>query len=428
LVRWHRDAFRVTSQDRISHLAGLGFDATAWEIWPNLCAGATICLADDDLRPSPKLMQEWLIRERITISFVPTVHAAPMMNLKWPARTDLRLLLTGGDVLHQGPAAQLPFDVVNNYGPSECTVVATSCVLKPGSEGSPPIGLPITGARVYLLNEQVEEVANGTVGEIYIGGDGVGRGYRNMPESTERNFVLDPFAGTSGSRMYRTGDRGIRRPDGEIEFRGRLDRQIKIRGQRVELDEIDRTLALHPSIDFATATVHVTRDGEEQIVGYVLTKDNEPVPTSDELQQHLLLQLPEYMVPAKFVRLQTLPISPQGKLDPEKLPQARGLNLLEKAAAKTPATEIEDKLLSMVQKLLENDDISPKDNFFLAGGHSLLGMQLVMALRSSLGVDLTLRQLFEAPTVERLAGVVEMMLVNSIESMTDEEAEAHLAE
>jgi len=124
LVRWHRDAFRVTSQDRISHLAGLGFDATAWEIWPNLCAGATICLADDDLRPSPKLMQEWLIRERITISFVPTVHAAPMMNLKWPARTDLRLLLTGGDVLHQGPAAQLPFDVVNNYGPSECILCA----------------------------------------------------------------------------------------------------------------------------------------------------------------------------------------------------------------------------------------------------------------------------------------------------------------
>jgi len=129
LIRWHRDTFRVTPQDRASHLAGLGFDAAVWEIWPHLCAGATVCLVDDAVRSSPELIQQWMIRERVTIAFVPTVHAAPMMAMEWPATTALRLLLTGGDVLHHAPAVQLPFDVVNNYGPTECTVVATSALI-----------------------------------------------------------------------------------------------------------------------------------------------------------------------------------------------------------------------------------------------------------------------------------------------------------
>ena len=128
LTRWHRDAFNVTQQDRASHLAGLGFDAAVWELWPNLAAGATVCLANDTVRSSPELLQQWMIRERVTIGFVPTVHAAPMMAMAWPASTALRLLLTGGDVLHHAPAVRLPFDVVNNYGPTECTVVATSAV------------------------------------------------------------------------------------------------------------------------------------------------------------------------------------------------------------------------------------------------------------------------------------------------------------
>src|SRR6202453_3427213 len=195
LVRWHRDAFRVTQQDRASHLAGLGFDAAVWEIWPHLAAGATVCLADDAVRSSPELMQEWMIRERITIAFVPTVHAAALMAMAWPATTALRLLLTGGDALPHAPAVQLPFDVVNNYGPTECTVVATSCVLKAGSRGAPPIGRPIAGASVYLLNEHGEQVPDGSIGEIYIGGSGVGRGYRDLPELTGQSFLPDPFTG-----------------------------------------------------------------------------------------------------------------------------------------------------------------------------------------------------------------------------------------
>jgi amino acid adenylation domain-containing protein len=410
LIEWHREAFSVTRQDRASHLAGLGFDAAVWEIWPHLAAGATLCLADNAARSSPELMQQWMIRERVTIAFVPTVHAAPMMAMLWPSATALRLLLTGGDVLHQCPAAQLPLNVVNNYGPTECTVVATSSVLKPGSRGAPPIGRPIAGATVYLLDERGEPVPDGSIGEIYIGGGGVGHGYRNLPESTERSFLADPFAEAPGSRMYRTGDRGLRRPDGEIEFRGRLDRQTKVRGQRVELDEIASILSQHPGLDYATAITNASEGRENELVAYVLPRENALLPTVYELQKHLLRRLPEYMVPAIFVRLHTLPLSPSGKLDLAMLPPPTDANLLEKTAAKAPPTRIEEELLAMARQLLKNDAFRAQDNFFLAGGHSLLGMQLLMRLQDTFGVDLTLRQLFEAPTVERLTVLVETML------------------
>jgi amino acid adenylation domain-containing protein len=410
LIRWHLEAFRVTRHDRASHLAGLGFDAAVWELWPNLCAGATVCLATDTVRSSPQALQEWMVHERVTIGFVPTVHAASMMAMEWPATTVLRLLLTGGDVLHHAPATKLPFDVINNYGPTECTVVATSATVKPGSVGAPPIGRPVAGAAAYLLNEDAEPVPVGSVGEIFIGGGGVGRGYRNMPELTAQSFRPDPFAGVPGARMYRTGDRGVQRPDGEFEFRGRLDRQTKIRGQRVELDEIGSILARHPSVDFATAIANVSKAGANQLVGYVLPKKNGSIPTSQELQQHLLRRLPDYMVPAVFVRLHALPISANGKIDLSMLPPPDDSQRLECMAARTPASPIEEKLLALVQQLLGNNEVSAQDSFFLAGGHSLLAMQLLMRLQDAFSVDLSLRQLFEAPTVERLAALIERTL------------------
>jgi amino acid adenylation domain-containing protein len=415
LIRWHVDTFGITQQDRASHLAGLGFDAAGWEIWPHLCAGATVvCVTDDKVRSSSDLIQKWMIRERITIGFVPTMHAEPMMSMEWPPTTSLRFLLTGGDALSHGPEGQLPFEVVNNYGLTECSVVATSSVLKPGLQGAPPIGRPITGTNVYLLNEDGEQVPDGTAGEIYIGGGGVGRGYRNLPDLTQRCFVRNPFVAEPDARMYRTGDRGVCRPNGEIDFRGRLDRQTKIRGQRVELDEIGSILAQHPSIDFATA-ISISQAGENRLVAYVLPKESDCVPTSYELQSHLLGVLPGYMIPSIFIRLRALPLSPNGKLDLAMLPQPTSPNLLEQKMEKAPASPIEGKLLTMVRELLSNDEVSTEDSFFLAGGHSLLGMQLVMRVRERFGVNLTLRQLFEAPTVESLAGLVETMLIDSVD-------------
>ncbi len=410
LIRWHREAFSVTRHDRASHLAGLGFDAAGWEIWPHLSAGAAICLAADEVRSSPELIQQWMLREGITIGFVPTVHAAPMMTMQWPASTSLRFLLTGGDALHHGPAVKLPFDVVNNYGPTETTVVATSCVLKPGAEGAPPIGHSITGATVYILDENGQPVPENTLGEIYVGGNGVGRGYRNLPDSTARSFLPDPFSTVPGARMYRTGDRGIRRPDGEIDFRGRLDRQTKIRGQRVELDEISSLLIHHPTVDFATVIASAAQNGDNQLVGYVLAKDNMALPAAQELQEYLADSLPDYMIPSLFVRLDAIPLSANGKLDLKLLPKPAAKSLLRQRAARTDLTPVEKKLLAAVRALLENDAVEIEDNYLLAGGHSLLGMQLLTRLRQAFGVDLSLRQIYESPTVERLAASIESQL------------------
>ena len=427
LIHWHREAFDVTPQDRASHLAGLGFDAAAWEIWPHLAAGATVCLANDAARLSPELLRQWLIRERITIAFVPTIHAMSLMAMPWPATTSLRFLLTGGDVLQRQPTANLPFHVVNNYGPAECTVVSTSAVLKPGSHGVPSIGRPIAGTSVYLLDEAGRVVRDGIPGEICIGGGGVGRGYRNLPDSTRQCFLPDPFAGTPAARMCRTGDFGMRRPDGEIEFCGRRDRQTKIRGQRVELDEIGSVLMRHPGVDFAVVVTRIPIEGDNELVAHVLARKDAAAPTAHELREHLLHSLPDYMIPREFRRLSELPLSANGKLDLKMLaPPAKAHD------SETENTQVasptEEKLLVLMQEILKNNAVRAQDNFFLAGGHSLLAMQLVMRVRDAFGVEMTLRQLFEAPTVERLALLVEAALIENISSMTDEEAERQLTE
>jgi amino acid adenylation domain-containing protein len=415
LVNWHSKTFNVTKRDRASHLLSLGFDAAVLEIWAHLSAGATLCLAEDEsIRSSPQLVQDWLLRERITVALVPSILGARLIASSWPVWTALRLLVVGGDALPHGPAFGLPFQVVNHYGPTECTVVSTFATLVPGSEETPPIGCPIKGTKIYLLDERGKLVADGTVGEIYIGGAGVGRGYRNRPELNDRSFVPDGSSSAS-ARMYRTGDRALRRPDGQLQFCGRRDRQIKVRGHRVELDEIGVVLNQHPAIDFATATT-VARDWENQLVAYVLPKQSVQSVTKQQLQDYLLDRLPVYMVPSMFVRLQTLPLNANGKLDLLSLPPLATAKLINGLAPAPPASVTEEKLLTMVRELLDNDAISLDDSFFLAGGHSLLGMQLLLRVRELFGVDVTLRQLFEAPTVRRLSLIIQRMLDHSAEA------------
>jgi amino acid adenylation domain-containing protein len=412
LLDWHVSAFNVTSGDRASHLVGLGFDAAVLEIWPHLFAGATVVLAEEEVRSSADLIQDWMIRERVTIGIVPAVHGARLIAQPWPATTSLRHLIIGGEALHHGPIAQLPFEVTNEYGPTECTVVSTSALLKSHVAGPPPLGLPIAGASVYLLDEHGNPVANGQVGEIYIGGSLVARGYRNLPDLTERCFLADPFSSVTGARMYRTGDRGARRPDGQIEFRGRLDRQTKIRGHRIELDEIVSVLSQHSRVEFATVVSIGSQSGGNQLVAYVLPRGNValPLPTVQELQTHLQQSLPDYMVPAIFVRLETLPLTPNGKLDLSLLPNPAQAQLLSRTPYNSPTSPTEAKLLTMMRELLANDRVTADDSFFLAGGHSLLGMQLVVRLRQAFGVNVSLRDLLEAPTVAKLALLVETLV------------------
>ncbi len=396
----------------MSHFAGLGYDAAVWEIWPNLSAGATLVLPDDAVRWSPELMQQWLIRERVTVSFVPTVHAETMIALPWPAETALRCLLTGGDTLQKSPPKPLPFDVVNNYGLTECSVVSTSGIISPGRDERPSIGRPIGETSIYLLDELGMPVPDGAAGEIYIGGPGVGRGYRNLVESTAQSFLPDPFSEAPGARMFRTGDCANRRRNGALRFLGRLDRQVKIRGQRVELDEIGAVLSRHPAVEFATAITRLA-DGGTQLAACILLRKGQPEPTSNELRAHLLQTLPDYMIPSTFLRLDTMPLSANGKLDLKELSGAVELRSRESTAAEPLLSPIAAKLLALVRQLLENNEVTADENFFLAGGHSLLAMQLLIRIEEAFGLKLAVHQLFEAPTVGDLAILIGRVLDES---------------
>jgi amino acid adenylation domain-containing protein len=422
LVAWHLDAFGVTAEDRASHLAGLGFDAAVWEVWPYLCVGATVVLADEGVRASPDLLRAWLVEERISVAFVPTPVAEPMLAAEWPAGTALRCLLTGGEALRRYPRPGLPFAVVNNDGPSECAVVATSGLVPPlaDAEAPPAIGRPIANVQVHLLDERGDPVAPGETGEIWIGGAGVGRGYRGRPDLTAQRFVPDRFRAHPGARLYRTGDLGSLLVDGQVAFRGRVDDQEKIRGHRVEPDEIAAVLNRHPAVA-ASTVVGRGPAGERQLVAYVLPA-TDAEPSARELHDFLASRLPDYMLPAAFVRLASLPLTTSGKLDKAALPEPAADNSLDTVVSRPPSTPTERRLARIVADLLRTESVGADDHFFLMGGHSLLGTQLVLRAREAFGIDLTLRHLFEAPTVAELASVVERLVLERVAAMSEEEA------
>jgi amino acid adenylation domain-containing protein len=422
LVNWHLTAFNISDRDRASHLASLGFDAAGWEIWPYLAAGACISIVDDATRASVELLQQWLLSEKITISYVPTALCLPLTELTWPAETPLRLLLTGGEKLHRAPQDPLPFALVNNYGPTECTVVSTSGAVDIGSSTVPSIGPPIDRVSIHILDANGAPVPEGTVGEIYISGAGVGRGYRNLPDLTANCFLPDPFSRNQDARMYRTGDLALHLRDGQIEFRGRADSQVKILGRRIELEEIVSVLYQHPKVRFATVHARCGEPGEKRLIAYVMPMEGD-VPTSNELQQFLANQLPAYMVPAAFVRLASLPLSSNGKVDELLLEAPASGNLLPVApdVSGSATDPVCQRLLDIVRQLLKTDELGPQDDFFLAGGHSLLGAQLIVRIRSAFQVDISLRDLFAARTTLRLAKLVETLLIAQISAMTEEE-------
>lgn len=422
LVLWHQSAFGVRPGDRASHIAGLGFDAAVWEVWPYLASGASVVLADEAVRTSPEALGGWLAQQNIDVAFVPTTLAEPLLAFPWPQDAALRFLLTGADTLHSYPPAGLPFALVNNYGPSECAVVATSGIVDAGGAENilPPIGRPIANTQIHLLDPDGEPVADGRVGEIVIGGLGVGRGYRNRPDLTEERFAPDRFSARPGARLYRTGDLGRRLPDGQIEFHGRVDDQVKIRGHRVEPDEVTAALNRHPSVA-ASAVVARETGCLRSLAAYVVPAAGR-APDPDELREFLAALLPEYMVPASFVRLDALPLTANGKLDKAALPEPGYADLAGQAPSRAPQTPTEERLAEIVAAVLGLERVGVDDNFFLLGGHSLLATQVVMRARAAFGVELTLRHLFEAKTVANLAEAVEGLLLEALAGLSDEEA------
>lgn len=375
LIEWHTRAFSITPADRASQMAGLGFDASVWEIWCHLSAGACLYLApSDEVRAFAPAFQNWLVESGITVSFAPTVIAQQLIAMDWPAESRLRILLTGAERLQQRPPANLPFLFFNNYGPTEATVVATSGLVEPTGDSAPSIGMAANGARIRIVD-----------GELCIAGPLLTRGYRNRPDLTASKFVT-----LDGERVYRTGDRVRQLPSGEYEFLGRLDNQVKIRGYRIELDEVATTLARHPAI---LNSVVVAVD-ESSLAAYFVASARL---TSAELAAFLAPVLPEYMIPSAFLQLDALPMTANGKCDYKALPAPP-------AVAATPqSSDIVERVAAIVASLLKQPAVDPDANFFLLGGHSLLAAQLLVQVNSAFGVKMALRQMFQAPTARALS-------------------------
>lgn len=420
LVQWHLRAFDIVPADRASQLASVSFDAAVWELWPYLVAGSSVHFCDDTTRLTHESLQDWLLTERISISFVPTALAERLMTMEWPSGCALRVLLTGADTLHRYPAPGLPFAVVNNYGPTECTVVATSGQVLPNDhpDRKPTIGRPIDNVQIHILDDDLRPVPTGQIGEVYIGGAGLARGYRNRPDLDREKFIPNPFSVTSNERLYRTGDLGRYLAGGQIAFVGRIDSQIKIRGYRIEPNEIISVLSQHPGVQASMVLARDDAAGNKQLVGYVV-----PIRGAQLSYASLVLfareYLPDYMVPGLFVQLDSLPVNSNGKVDRASLPAPDPTNIIGDQGRGRPQTAIEKRIVRILGDLLGIEGIGTNDNFFFLGGHSLLGTQLIARLRDAFGVELSLRRVFDSPTAAELAAEIETLLASETRASAD---------
>ncbi|SOS20803.1 non-ribosomal peptide synthetase [Pseudomonas cerasi] len=390
LIDWHREAFDLHAGSHTASVAGFGFDAMAWEIWPALCAGTTLHLPPAEIgNEQLDALLDWWIAQPLQVAFLPTPVAeyAFSRNLRHPT---LRTLLIGGDRLrqfHRDPG----FAVINNYGPTETTVVATSGRLLP--DGSLDIGKPVANTSIYLLDERQQLVPLGVPGELYIGGDSVARGYLNQPQLTAERFMHDPFAGQPQARMYRTGDLARWNADGTLEYLGRNDDQVKIRGVRIELGEIENQFSQLPGIEEALLLAREDEPGQPRLVGYFTERAGAVASSVEQLRTALLARLPGYMVPGALVRLDSWPLTANGKVD------RRALPVPDRAALSTgeyqaPQGDLESALALIWSELLQVERIGRHDRFFELGGHSLLAMRMVSQVRQRLSLELALGDLF----------------------------------
>src|ERR687886_738282 len=405
LVFWHQRAFAVSSAERATQIAGPAFDAAVWELLPYLTTGASIYIANEETRISPVQLRDWLITSAITITFLPTPLAESVLSLDWPSNTALQTLLTGGDKLHNYPSPSLPFKLVNNYGPTENTVVTTSGGVSSTkqSDRTPTIGRPIANTQVYLLDKNLQPVPVGIPGEIYVGGASLARGYLNHPDLTALSFIPNPCSNTQSRRLYKTGDLARYLPDGNIEFLGRLDDQVKIRGFRIELGEIESVLGQHPAMQETLVVVREDIPNNKRLVAYGVPKQS-PAPSMQELHHFLKQQLPEYMVPSAFVLLDALPLTPNGKVDRRALPAPDTTRPELAGAYVAPRTSVEELLAGCSADVLGVGKGGIHDNFFEVGGDSILSIQIIARAKQA-GLALTPKQLFGHQTIAELATV-----------------------
>ncbi|MCH5584990.1 amino acid adenylation domain-containing protein [Shimazuella sp. AN120528] len=395
LVQWHRQSYQLTIEDRTTMLAGPAFDAAVWEIWPTLAAGGTLIIPNEEKKADPTELRDWLISQGITISFIPTPLLAQLLSIPWANGGSLRYLLTGGDQLHVYPPDDFPVPIYNHYGPTENTVVTTAGLVPSKGIWSPSIGKPIYGVRTHVLDENGLPVPIGVPGELCIGGNQLAARYHELPEKTEQSFIQHPIYG----RLYKTGDRVKMMADGNLQFQGRIDRQVSIRGYRVELGEIEATLAQLDRVHESVVLVV-----NNNLVAYVEMDGDDTQYVKDELAQ----KLPAYMLPKLFIFIPSLPLTENGKLDRANLPEPKWDQLVDENVFVAPCTKIECQLAEIWEQLLNIEQVSVNDNFFQLGGDSIISIQMVARAKNA-GIAITAKQVFSHQTILELSKVAKLV-------------------
>ncbi|MBB5872722.1 amino acid adenylation domain-containing protein [Allocatelliglobosispora scoriae] len=399
----HARRYGITPDDRTSQVASQGFDATVWELWPYLCAGASVHLPGQQILDDADALLDWIACSRLTACFLPTPRLELLLDDDRLLRTSLRWLFTAGDVLRRTPDRELPFRLMNLYGPTEFTVVASGAEVAVGGAGLPPIGRPVGNSSALVLDAGLRPVPVGVEGELYLAGSGTAAGYLNRAELTAGRFVANPF-GPPGDRMYRTGDIVRWLADGQLAFVGRTDHQVKIRGIRIELGEIEAAVSTHPRVR-QTVVVVIALGEAKRLAAYVAADGVD----AHELRRHAATVLPDYLIPAAFVIVDELPLTLNGKLDRTSLPEpvwtAGG-------AGRAPRNPREQLLTEIFAETLGLDRVSIDDNFFDLGGHSLLATRMISRIRLATGSSLSIRTIFTAPTPAALAEQLDAGIVD----------------
>lgn len=390
---------------RVSLNAPLTFDASVKQLL-QLFYGHTLCILPDEARPDGNELLSYLNRHSLDALDCTPAQLQLLLAAGLVQRPDAapKLALVGGDAMDDGAWKFLAENTVTNfynvYGPTECTVDATVCSLRESPE--PVIGRPIANTKIFLLDNRLKPVPIGVPGELHIGGDGLARGYLNRADLTAEKFIPNPFSEAPGARMYKTGDLARYQPDGMIKFLGRADHQVKLRGFRVELGEIEAALKLHPAALDGVVTVREDTPGDKRLVAYVVLARGRESALS-ELRSYLKEKLPEYMIPSAFVRLDNLPLTRHGKVDRRALPAPENERPELRAAYVAPRTKIEGTIAAIWQEALKVEKVGVDDNFFDLGGHSLSMVQVHSKLREAFSKEISLIEMFRNPTVGSLA-------------------------
>ena len=407
LVHWYHKTFVEEGHYRATQSAAPGFDSAVCEIWAHLTNGATIYIIPEMLRLQPQQLVDWLTEKQINECFLSSPVAELLLSADWKNNTSLKYLQCGGEKINKKPGQAFPAIFSNRYGPTECTVDSSWSMFNAGGDdGKPPhIGIPVSNFRIYILDEELNQVPRGVKGEICIGGAGLARGYRHLPELTSKAFVPDPFR--PGKRIYRTGDLGSINADGNIEYCGRKDFQVKIRGFRIEPGEIEAILAQHENVSKCVVIDREKENGIKYLAAYFILKQPQEQKTlTEELRALLKKSVPEYMIPATYTVLQKLPLTINAKVDRKALPEPEFTHEEITGSVTDAGDPLLKTLASIWCQLLKLDYVNPGDNFFMLGGHSLLATALGMEIEKQLLVQLPISLVFSHPTLKLLTQAV----------------------